>query len=273
MRTIRTNTTVTHRRGLTLPELLIASSITAMMLATLGTLAFSVDSGSQYSQGRSTATQHARVAIQRIQRNLNNAHASPEFPGFVAFPETIGAFSFPDLIVIWHPESTPANPDGLPLAEEVIVYCPNPANPAELWEITFPGNTAPVPALSDTSAWATAIDFAKNGEGPERSVITDLLRTGIVSDGGNTSTRGAIRFDVVRRPTDAQLQEYTDGTIAWNEVDWAQTVYSDTGGLRQVWCNVELQLMPSNWSAADDPNGVTTIPFFTSGAIYYEVKP
>jgi prepilin-type N-terminal cleavage/methylation domain-containing protein len=260
------------RRGLTMPELLIASSIVALMLAALGTLAVAVDSGHAFSHGRSVATQHARVATERITRQLNRAHASSVFPGFVSFRETVGAFSFPDTLVVWRPEATAANPDGLPLVGELIVYCPNPNRPAELWEITARQNTQVAPALSDGSEWATLIAYFQEHDAPTRVVVTDLLRTATISgDTGPGQARGAVRFDVSVRPTAADLQSFQDGDITWDEVPWVQGIYGESSGLRQSWCSIELQLMPDNWSTVDDPRALSAIPFFASGAVYYEV--
>lgn len=261
------------RRGLTMPELLIASSIVAMMIAALATLAQAVDSGHEYSHGRSVATQHARVALERIGRNLNSAHANSEFPGFVVFREVVGTYSFPDTLVVWHPAATAADPSGLPQIGELVVYCANPVSPAELWEITAAGDTRSVPPLSDTTQWTSLLNYLKSDSAPQRTVVTDLLRTAAVSNGsGVSSSRGVLRFDVVQRPTDAQIQSYHDGDLDWNEIHWVQGIHGQTTGLRQAWCNVELQLMPGNWSAAKDPTAVTAIPFFTSGAIHYEVS-
>ena len=261
------------RSGLSLPELMIASSILALMLAALGSLASAVDSGHEYCHGRSVATQHARVAMQRITRNLNGAHASREFPGFISFQETIGLYSFPETLVIWQPIGNPANTGGLPLIGELVVYCPNPANPAELWEITARDDTRSAPALSDTAGWATLLTHFKTGSGPQRVELTNLLRTANVGSGSDTpQLRAAVRFEVTLRPTDAELASFANGDKSWDDIAWVQGIYGNTTGLRQSWCSVELQLLPSNWQATQDPSGISSIPFFGSGAVYYQVS-
>ena len=74
---------MSHRctRGLTLLELLVAMSIMAMVVVSLGTLANGVQQGFDYTEGHSTATQHARVTLERITRSVREAQASEQFPG------------------------------------------------------------------------------------------------------------------------------------------------------------------------------------------------
>jgi len=55
-------------------------------------------------------------------------------------------------------------------------------------------------------------------------------------------------------------------------VPWVQDIHGPNTGLRQAWCRFELQLTPGEDSRASDPNGDTAIPFFGSGAIYYQLE-
>ena len=118
-----------QRRGLTLAELLIASTIMALMATGMASLAFTVEMGNRHAKNLGIATQHARVAIGRIERALYSAHTSEQFPGFAVFSETEGSFSFPDTLVIWHPSGAPQDPDGLPRFNELVIFCPDPNAP------------------------------------------------------------------------------------------------------------------------------------------------
>ncbi len=167
------------RHGLTFVEMMIAVAIMAMMSAGIAALARAVQISSTYADGVATATQHARVAIERIQRAVSQATANENFRGAVVFSETIGGQIVPDTLVVWYPSGgAAANPSGLPLFSEIVVYCPNPAAPNQLLEITAPGNTRTVPALTDTADWATDLAAMKAGTNSTVTLLTDLMRLG-----------------------------------------------------------------------------------------------
>src|SRR5436190_18075212 len=54
------------RRGLTLIELMISIMILSFTVAALGMMSRAVDISSEYNQGYGTATQHARVTLDRF---------------------------------------------------------------------------------------------------------------------------------------------------------------------------------------------------------------
>jgi hypothetical protein len=101
-----------------------------------------------------------------------------------------------------------------------------------------------------------------------------LLRTGVIgtSNSGSPIERGAIRFDLRQRPSDAQWQDYKNGSLAWDEIDWVQGIYGTKTGLRQVWCRIELQLDAGSAAEIDDETSQSAITFFGSAAIYHELR-
>jgi len=260
-----------RRRGLTLVELLMATAVLSIMAAALGTLAMTVRTSSDYTLRHGVTTQHGRIAIERIERALNQAHASEQFPGFVVFSDTVDGAVFPDTLVVWHPAGDPANPDGLPLKSEVVVFCPEVDQPNRLMELTVPDNHNPVPSLDDTSAWLADLAVLKTTSIGERTVLTGRLRTAAVVDGapGDTSLRGAVRFSQLIRPSESQWAEYQAGDIAWDDLPWPQNVFGSATGLRQSWCRIELQLTTDPDASSDAPAEV--VPFFGSAAVYYEL--
>jgi prepilin-type N-terminal cleavage/methylation domain-containing protein len=257
------------RRGLTLVELLISSAIMAMMAAALGTLALAVADGNQYSQGRSAAAQHARVALDRIRTTCLEAHASEEFPGFVALTETIGSWNFSDTLVVWR-ATNPADPEGLPLLSELVIFTPDPQAPNRLLEVTAPSQNIPAPSPTSATAWRSGIEWLLQQPTTKVTQLTDLVRTP-ESDSGDRLA--AIRFHVLHRPSDDELAEYEGGMIAWSALPWAQSIRGTGSGMRQAWCRIELQLMPGEGAADLDPEGHTALTFFGSAAIYYGVTP
>ena len=260
-----------RRRGLTLLELLIAMSIMVIVIGTLGALARAVQLGSEYGEGHGTATQHGRVCLERIARVVNEATAGSSFPGFLVIPEEVNSWRFPDTLVVWHPESPPTDTDGLPLFSELVIYCPNPAAPGQLLEVTAPGDDRQVPSIDETARWASEIESIKASRDSRKIPLTNLLRTSMVSNVADYTERGAVRFESLLRPSADQWQQYESGSLDWDELPWVQGIYGSQTGLRQSWLRIEMQLMPGTTVADNDPGGQQAIPFFGSAAVYYEM--
>ena len=260
------------RKGLTLLELLIAISIMVLVVAALAGLARAVQLGSEYSEGHGEATQHARVVIERISRAVERATASESFPGFLVVAEEVGTWRFPDTLVVWHPDGAPADPDGLPRFDELVIFCPHPDSPNQLLEITVPGDGRTVPPVDDEAGWASELAAIKSSVGTEAVALTTLVRTCSLPQSSDQESRGAVRFEARLRPSAAEWSAYQAGTLAWDDLAWVQGIHSSQTGLRQAWLRMELQLMPGEGSAADDPGGQQAIPFFGSAALYYEMK-
>jgi len=255
---------------MTLLELLLAISIMAMVVGTLGALARGVQEGYTYTEGHGTATQHARVVLERITATVREATTSPEFPGALVVSEEESGWEFPDTLVVWHPDGAPADPGGLPRYNELVIYCPDPSLANRLVEMTVPGDTRPVPPPESTSQWETEIEAVKSGARRRTMMLTDLLRTGRVEEGALGSRRGAARFAVRLRPSQEEWQQFQDGQIDWDDLAWVQGIYGSQTGLRQAWVRIELQLMPGDQAAADSAS-TTPVPALGSAALYYEL--
>lgn len=264
-----------NKRGLSLVELLSATAILVLMAGAITALSSAVQMSGRHGQGHGMATQHARVALERIERTIHEATASSEFPGCAVFAESVSGWQFPDTLVVWHPPAgLAANPDGRPLFSELVVFRVDPAQPNTLVEITVPGHTRAVPALSDTTGWTSELNNLRNQSSFQQVILTDLLRTASLSSEMQTALgrRGVVRFDVEQNPTNVELADYKNGLVAWKELPWAQGIQGTTTGLRQTHCRIELQLLPGRALASDDPAGLTAVPFFGSAALYYEVR-
>ncbi len=248
-------------------------SVMVLVVAALAGLAKAVQLGCDYSEGHGTATQHARVVLERIARTVHEATASEQFPGFHVVAEYEGMWRFPDTLVVWHPSGTAADPDGLPRYNELIIFCPDPEDPARLLEITLPSDVRVVPPVSDGAAWEAELAAIKTNMRSQGVTLTRLVRVCSLPEAGVGNRRGAVRFEPRLRPSDTQWSQYKAGTIAWEDLDWAQSLYGPQAGLRQAWLRTEIQLMPGSEVAADDPGGQQAIPYFGSAALYYELNP
>jgi hypothetical protein len=275
---------------MTMLEVLIAISIIVMIVGSMGALASAVQSSADYSSSCATATEHARVTLDRIERMVEGAFANEKFPGFIVLEDedAVGSYHYPDTLVVWDrdrvktdPPRKPLNdPTRLPYHDELVVFCPDPNAPNRLVEITSRCTTS---LGSNPDNWATEIGLFKssmvvldaailNGDGVaeadyEARTLTELLRSCAASDGART-TRGAIRFESRLRPSDA---EWKNKSLNWSDLSWVQGVFGPMTGLRQAWLRIELQLVPP--VAAGDTAAMTqAVPFFGSAAVYYPMR-
>ncbi len=263
-------TAESSRSGLTLLELLLAMSILVMLAGSLGALAQAVQSGAEFGEGHGGATQHARVALERITRTVSRATASNRFPGILVASTTVGTWRFPDTLVVWHPTASARNPKGLPCFDELVIYCPHPDHANQLVEIVVPegSDARTVPEVSDTATWLTELESLKRANLSNAVVLTDLLRTGVVS--GSATVRGAVRFVERLRPSNTEWEAYQAGSQSWKTLSWVQGIYGPRAGLRQAWVRIELQLVPATVSGGRREQ--EAIPFFGSATLYYDLR-
>jgi prepilin-type N-terminal cleavage/methylation domain-containing protein len=264
---------IASRRGLTLAELLIAMAVMGLVAAGMASLALTVGSASDVSHSQWLVTQHARVTIQRIERTVAGAYATSQFPGFIVVSQTRGTSSFPDALVVWKPEGDPANPDGLPLFSELVIFTPDHDDPTQLLEIQLPLDTRTVPSVDDASTWRVEIDDAKSDlTGIDVVRLTNMLRAETLPEYSSSSPIGAIRFEVVVRPSMDEWDNYVAGSTTWENLPWAQDIHGSSTGLRHAWCRFELQLQDHEASATGGASPDTVYPFFGSAAIFTELK-
>jgi prepilin-type N-terminal cleavage/methylation domain-containing protein len=260
------------RRGLTLAELLVATTIMLMIATAVATLAASVHSTNDFCQGYIVSSQHARVALSRIERSVQHSVASEQFPACLVVTEQAGAEELPSTLVVWCPSGPAANPTGLPLISEIVVYCPNPVHPNELLEIRSPAVNTPVPPVTNMTAWRTLTENLKTTQATDKIVLTDRLRTAPLTGSYNDSLtpadlRGVVRFHRLMAPSQEHWTEYRGGTRAWQNLNWPLDSYRSTSGTRAVALQTELQIAPGSMALA----ATTALPFYGSSLITYEL--
>jgi hypothetical protein len=239
----------------------------------MGALARTVQQGFEYSEGYGVTTQHARVALDRIAQNVCQATASGQFPGCIVVAETVGGYRYPDTLVIWRPSGTAANSTGLPLYSELVIYCPNPASPCELVEITAPSDTRTVPEVTNTTTWSSELASLKKASTTKIVLLSALLRTCSTSESsGSSALRGAVRFETRLRPSDTDWANYKAGSVTWMNLPWVQGIYGSQAGLRQVWVRMELQFTPGVDWIESNTAAAQAIPFVGSAALYYSLS-
>lgn len=263
---------ITLRRGLTMTELLVASTIMMMIAIGMATVATTVHTANDFSHGRIVCAQHARVALDRIEYTLIHSTCSEQFPACLVVTEQAGSQELPQTLVVWSPTGAAASPTGLPLVCELLIYAPDPAAPANLVEFRASTNTSAVPATSDATSWRTLTDGIKASLTTDRTVITNRLRTAPLS-GSWTSTlsasqlRGVVRFNRLLTPSEQEWSQYKAGTKTWSSISWPLDSYRQTSGTRAVVCQTELQVVSGDMASA----AATAVPFFGSATRSYEL--
>jgi hypothetical protein len=261
-----------RRGGLTLCELLVATTIMLMIAGAVATLAATVQSTNEFCRGYTVAGQHARVALSRIERALAQAVANEQFPGCLVIAEQAGSESLPSTLVVWSPATTAANPSGLPLVSELVVFSPDPAHPNELLEIRSPADTSVAPAVTNLAAWRTLTDSFKTNQTSTKVKVTDRLRTAPITGDYSDSLspadlRGAVRFRRLMAPSEQEWTQYRAGSKSWQNLSWPLDSYRATSGTRAVACQVELQIAPGSMATA----AATAIPFSGAALITFEL--
>jgi len=255
------------RRGITLVELLVATALLTLIAVGLASFARTVEIGADYGHGRSIATQHARVVVERIERTVNQAHATESNPGFAILAESFGSALFPDTLVVW---SSDTNNDDLPQVQELVIFTPNAPQPNELIELSAAGDTRTV-SLTNTAALKTLVDALRSDANRRQVVLTDLLRTVDIPEDSNRP-HGAVVFSGLLRPSAAELASYRGATTTWENLPWPQGIYGGRTALRQGYVRFELQLVPGEGPASAVRQIDETLPFFGSAAFYYEIS-
>ena len=244
-----------RRRGFTLAELLCATAILTLLAGAMGTLAYGVSGANDYCRGQNEAAQHARVALERIRRNVINCKASESFPGCMIASTTVASYTYPDRLLIWKSDGVAAAATEYPKRSDLIVYTYNPSRPIELLEITTTDTTA-LSSISSTEL-NTVVDAMLASPSSTKTVITDRLEIKI--------SRGKIRFRIIMSPTAAQWTEYKGSTRTWANIDWPLDQYGTGTGNRRVSCLTEIQML------ADDTSEQPAIPFFGSATKVYQL--
>jgi hypothetical protein len=230
----------------------------------------------QYTQARAAAQQHARVSLERMQRIIREATVAPNYPGIAVVYDQIGTYLYPDTLIVWHPASgTPANAAGPPLVSECVFYCPDPANPSQLVELTAPTNLNTLsldPTVLNTTSGRTTVNSIKTASSSVKTLLTDLLRT-FNPSGSSSATRGCVRFNYELNPSAAEWTSYKAGSLLWKNMSWPTVMYSSAYGTRHIRVQIELHLVAHERVGSTDNVGLLAYPFFGSATLHQGLTP
>ena len=268
-------------RGFTLPEILIASMITAMLSVVLGGLVMAVQTARQHANGLEDSSLQSRVAMNRVRYMISQAgvyevSGQPTTLGLAVVNRTWTYFRLPEVLVVWSGgRDGGMAEDGvvarLPQASELVVYAPDPADVSYLMEFTFPAVSSNIDF--NAADFDDTIERLLAANSAESVLLCDRLRVSQLSLWGSSkATAGNVWFDFVKTPTDAQLAAVTPGTADWFALPWPQGIVSSESGLRQVTVQMEFQLEPFQ-SELSSTSSATAIPFFESVSYRHVYKP
>jgi prepilin-type N-terminal cleavage/methylation domain-containing protein len=272
-------------RGLTLIELMMAMTITSMLSFVLGGLVMAVQSARDYTQGMEDASMQAQATFERIKRVVADAgvyQVGTDRPklGIAIVPRQWQLFSLADTLVVWNGGRNgglgqQGELNRVPNVNEFTVYTPDLQNPSRLLEVTFPGFNYPLDFRN--SQFDLGIQLLVASVYAEPALLSDRIRVNRlqITSGGTTLTSpsmGAIHFEIVESPTEAQLSSTTVGSAAWNALPWSQSIVGANFGMRQATVRMELQMQQTAEVASTSLSSAYT-PYFGSVSNRYVYQP
>jgi hypothetical protein len=168
------------RSGLTLGELLIASSITAMTVAALGVFTKAVMDGCEAASKTSAASQAGRVITARIARSVATSQQ------VIKMSDALRSMPGMDqVLIVWERDGEPGDvTPGQPNLAELVIYAPHKRTAVQLMELRPQVDPAIVAPLDDPALFYFWVDRFRDGQ--------DVVQPPIVL----MNELGGVRFDV-----------------------------------------------------------------------------
>jgi hypothetical protein len=252
-----------------LTQLLISIVITAMLTVVLGGLLAAVHTARQHAEGLQSATMTSQAALHRIrvmfaQTAVYQVATQPTRLGAAVVYQSWNRHIIPNFVVLWtgglDVDLADQGPlSRLPVVNELLIYGPDPDNPAHLVEMRLPEVTSTID-FNDATFNQQMLSLI-HSPSIQKILICDHLQVAELAQ-GRFST-GNVRFEFRESPNSDDLSTTHPDDVGWDELKWAQGVV----GLRQANLDVELlietQLTPDRSVVAD------AIPFFDSASRCY----
>lgn len=148
------------RSGLTLAELLVATSITAIVVAALGVFTKAVMDGSDAASKTGTATQAGRVVTSRI------AHKVATSRQVLKMSDALRSMPGMDqVLLVWERDAKPGDTaPGQPNLVELVIYAPHKQIPAQLMEFRPQVDPSLIVPLNEPTTLYLWLDRFRNGQ-------------------------------------------------------------------------------------------------------------
>ncbi|GAB4140134.1 MAG: hypothetical protein Tsb009_09340 [Planctomycetaceae bacterium] len=253
----------------------MATAVTSFIAVILGGLMIAVQTTREHSEGLQAATSQTQASLDRIRYMVSHAgvyrlDGEPTVAGIAVVFQQSGTSSVPNILVVWSGGRDGGMADAglqtrLPLISELVIYTTDPRNPEQLLEITVPGNNNSID-FQDSSFDSTIRQIIQSGN-VDKTLLCDRIH--VVQLPNSIAQIGAVRFDLQRTPSDAELVGVMPQTSTWLELPWAESIASSDRGLRQLTIFMELQLDVANLGFSNS----LMKPFWGSASYRYVYHP
>lgn len=258
---------------------MIGMSLLSMLAVVLSGLVSAVSSSRNYTAGLEEANIQSQAALDRIKYIASHAGVyqttgQETVPGFAVVTHNRNGQTIPDTLVIWSGGrsgglATQGPLDRLPVVNELLIYTPNPNNPAQLVELVVSTNSNTIDFKSQS--FDTTIRSLITRDDAEMLRVMDRLRvTNLANDGSTSGNTGCVWFELSQTPNDAAIASATVGTESWMALPWVQGIAAGSNGLRQVTINIELQ---ANTDYHNKIDSTDTQPFLGALSYRYVYQP
>ena len=273
---LRADKTLT-RRGLSLVELLMSLTITALLSVVFGSLMLAMQMAWQHSGGISSCNAEARVALSRIRYMLSQAgtYRNPgasQQVGVAVVGTPVNGSTLPQTLVVWSGGrtggmSSQGLQSRLPLISELVIYAPDPGDSSHLIEVVAGTNTNSID-FADPN-FANTIRSLLTAPQLDKVLLCDRIRRTNLSG----TIVGNVHFEMFQTPSDTEIASTTAGTTAWNDLTWSQGIVASDSGLRQATVRMELQLESALGAPVLTTSSPTALPFLGSASCRYVYFP
>ncbi|QDU53805.1 prepilin-type N-terminal cleavage/methylation domain-containing protein [Gimesia panareensis] len=272
-----------HAGGFTLVELLMAMTISAILIMALAGIVTATQSAWKHTQGIEDSQAEITASFERMKMMISQAGVyqldgqAPQV-GLAVVTRPWNYIDVPDILVVWSGGrnggiSQSGVLNRLPLMNELLIYTSDPADSHQFVEIALPDSTAEIDF--NGSSFNSTIRSAIESNQAEKALLSKRLKNSqyLLSGSPWGPAAANIIFQITRTPDDASLQTIAPGTSGWMNLPWPQGTVSATSGLRQVTVSYEIQFETAEQTEFTDINSATALPFFGSSSRLYAYTP
>jgi Tfp pilus assembly major pilin PilA len=253
---------------MTLVELMVAASVMSLVAVTLGGLVQAVNTARTYISAMQLASSQGQFTTDRIKSAMQRSGTYR-----VGSSSTIAGIAVvwnsdrPETLVVWTGGREESLSDQgtlhrLPLANEIVIYTPDPDRAERLVEIVVPSASGTIDfAASDFETRVRQL--IANSDPDQRVTLCDRVR--VAADG--TGKIAAIRFEMEQSPDNSAISTTAPGTVNWRSLQWYGGISSSSAGLRHVLVRIEMQVLTDG--TPGDPASDIAMPVFGSASRRY----
>ncbi|MEO1996765.1 MAG: hypothetical protein ABGZ17_15985, partial [Planctomycetaceae bacterium] len=223
----------------------------------------------QHAEGLQSATMTSQAALHRIRLMFGKTAVyqvatQPTRLGAAVVHQSWNRHIVPSFVVLWTGGldvdlAARGTLSRLPVVHELLIYGPDPHNPAHLVEMRLPDVTSTIDF--DDATFNQQMLSLIHSRSVQKILICDHLQVAELA-AGKFST-GNVRFEFRESPNSDDLGTTNPDDADWGALKWAQGVV----GLRQA--NLDIELLIETQLTPDQSVVAEAIPFFDSASRCY----